>query len=422
MGEVWRSGCHAGSAILSFKLPVHRLRWLAVSVFVLSSSLNYLDRSLLAALAPAIKDEFRIDDEGFGYLVAAFSLAYALSSPLTGIALDRFGLNRVAMVMVGTWSAISAFTGMTRNYVQLVACRIGLGVAESGGIPAVAKMGALYLPADQRALGSALGQVGLTLGGTLAPLVGVGLAVKYGWRFPFLLTGVIGLLWIPLWWLVARRIPPAEPTHSDNWEGSGPLDKRLVLLVAANVMWMTIYSLWTNWTTLYLQRVHHLTLGQTAKYAWIPPIASNLGGFLGGWLALRWIRQGRAAVPARLRVILLSALGGLFTLLVPLAPGPGWGIAAISVGYFWTLAGSVNIYTIPIDLYGAAQAGRAIAALVFAFGLLQTVISPVIGHLVKTVGYGPVCWMVALPPLLAWAILRFGLRDQDGSQLFAGRT
>jgi len=187
-------------------------------------------------------------------------------------------------------------------------------------------------------------------------------------------------------------------------------------------MWMTIYSLWTNWTTLYLQRVHHLTLGQTAKYAWIPPIASNLGGFLGGWLALRWIRQGRAAVPARLRVILLSALGGLFTLLVPLAPGPGWGIAAISVGYFWTLAGSVNIYTIPIDLYGAARAGRAIAALVFAFGLLQTVISPVIGHLVKTVGYGPVCWMVALPPLLAWAILRFGLRDQDGSQLFAGRT
>jgi len=400
--------CHTSSAILSFNLPVSRLRWLAVSVFVLSSSLNYLDRGLLAALAPAIKDEFRIDDEGFGYLVAAFSLAYALSSPLAGLALDRFGLNRASMLLVGFWSAVSAVTGMTRNFAQLVACRIALGLGESGGIPAVAKMGAVYLPPDQRALGSALGQVGLTLGGTLAPILGVGLAVRYGWRFPFLITGLLGFVWLPLWWFISRRIPPHQDLERKP-DSTGPLDRRLILLVVANVMWMGIYSLWTNWTTLYLERVHHLSLAQTAAYAWIPPVASNLGGFLGGWLALRWIRGGEAAVPARVRVILLSALGGLFNLLVPFAPGPGWGIAAISLSYFWTLAGSVNLYTIPVDLYGSARAGRAIAALVFAYGLLQTIISPLIGRVVKTAGYGPVCWMVALPPLAAWALLRFGL-------------
>jgi len=408
MSEVGCGSCHASSAILSFNLPVSRLRWFAVSAFVLSSSLNYLDRSLLAALAPAIKNEFRIDDEGFGYLVAAFSLAYALSSPLTGIALDRFGLNRVSMLLVGFWSAVSAVTGMTRNFAQLVACRIALGLGESGGIPAVAKMGAVYLPPDQRALGSALGQVGLTIGGMLAPILGVGLAVRYGWRFPFLITGLLGFAWLPLWWYVSRRIPP-QTQASRKLDSDGPLDRRLILLVAANVMWMGIYSLWTNWTTLYLERVHHLTLGQTVTYAWIPPLASNLGGFLGGWLALRWIRKGEAPVSARVRVILLSALGGLFNLVVPLAPGPGWGIAAISLSYFWTLAGSVNVYTIPVDLYGSARAGRAISALVFAYGLLQTIISPLIGKVVQTSGYGPVCWMVALPPLAAWALLRFGL-------------
>ena len=151
----------------------------------------------------------------------------------------------------------------------------------------------------------------------------------------------------------------------------------------ANVMWMGIYSLWTTWTPLYLQRVHHLTLGQTAAYGWVPPLASTAGGFLGGFLALRSIQKGVNAIQARIRVIFFSALGCLFTLLVPYAPGPAWGVAAISFSFFWTLAGSVNVYTLPIDLYGAQSAGRAISALVFAYGILQTVISPVIGSMVK---------------------------------------
>ena len=401
-----RPGCHTSSVILSFKLRANRWRWVAVGVFVLSSSLNFLDRSLLAALASTVENEFHMDDQGYGVLVSAFSLAYALSSPVTGYLLDRFGLNRTTAALVSLWSGISIVTGSTRSYVQLLGCRIGLGVAESGGIPAVAKMGALYLPAGERALGSALGQVGITLGLMLAPVVGVALSLRYGWRFPFFVTGVLGLAWIPLWWLVSRRVQPFQEVLQ---QVSGPLDRRLLVLVLANGLWMTTYSLWTNWTSLYLQRVHHLTLAETAKYAWLPPLASNLGGFLGGWLALRWIGKGAAPVSARMRVILLSTLGGLFTLLVPFAPTPALAAGAISLSYFWTLAGSVNLYTIPVDLYGAARAGKAISALVFGYGISQAASSWLIGTLVITAGYGPVCWMIALPPLFAWALLRWGL-------------
>ena len=381
-----------------------------MGVFVLSSSLNFLDRNLLAALAISIEREFGIDDQGYGFLVAAFSFAYALGSPVMGYLLDRFGLNRVATALVAFWSTISILTGASRGFAQLVACRIGLGIGESGGIPAVAKMGAVYLPPEERALGSAISQVGITIGGTLATTAGVLLAVKYGWRFPFYITGLLGLLWIPLWWLVSRQEPALQPVPR---QPPVPLDRRLIVLVIANMMWMGIYSLWTNWTNLYLQRAHHLTLAQTAKYAWVPLIASNLGGFLGGWLALRWIAGGAPAVQARIRVILLSALGCLFTLLVPYAPSPGWGILAISLSFFWTLAGSVNVYTLPIDLYGASRAGRAISALVFAYGMLQTFISPVIGGMVKSSGYAPVCWMVAFPPLIAWLLLRFTLGNNS---------
>jgi hypothetical protein len=76
------------------------------------------------------------------------------------------------------------------------------------------------------------------------------------------------------------------------------------------------------------------------------------------------------------------------------------------VSYFWTLAGSVNIYVIPVDLFGPERAGFAISALVFAYGLLQTAISPVIGHLAKAGEWNTVVWILSLPPLIAWGLLK----------------
>jgi MFS transporter, ACS family, hexuronate transporter len=164
--------------------------------------------------------------------------------------------------------------------------------------------------------------------------------------------------------------------------------------------------LWSNWTTLYLTRVHHLTLQQSASYVWIPPLISNLGGFFGGWMSLKWIKKGVEAVAARRKAIWVSALGSLVTLLLPFAPDARWATMIISVSFFFALAGSVNIYAIPIDLYGAARSGLAISALTCAYGILQTVISPIIGYLSDNKLYTEVIWLVALPPILSTFVLR----------------
>jgi ACS family hexuronate transporter-like MFS transporter len=383
-----------------------------MSVFAIASLLNYLDRALLNALAPSIKAEFRLDDVHFGWIVSVYSLTYALTSPLLGILMDRAGLNAVITAAVGIWSAAGAATGLSRGLAGLLGCRAILGLGEAAGIPAVAKAGGIYLPPQERALGSALSQVGLSVGGVLAVLVGTPLALKYGWRFPFLVTGLLGLLWIPLWLAVSRRVPAVYENRAAKftiwW------DPRLIALIAANVLWMGLYSLWSNWTTLYLTEVQKLTLAQSQYYSWIAPVASNLGAFLGGWLAWRGIRNGHDPVAARLRVILLSAAGVLLTLALPLAPNAGWAMAIISVSYFWTLAGSVNIYVIPVDLFGPERAGFATSALVFAYGLMQFVVSPAIGYFAKTGHWSTAVWMLSLPPMLAWGLLRLTVRPKDG--------
>ncbi len=182
-------------------------------------------------------------------------------------------------------------------------------------------------------------------------------------------------------------------------------ERNLLLLVTANVLWMGAYSLWSNWTTLYLTRVNHLSLPETARYVWIPPLVSNFGGFFGGWLSLRWMNSGRDPLTARRRAIWFSACGALSTVLLPLATDARWSTAIISASFFFALSGSVNIYALPIDLYGPQRSGLAIAALTFAFGVLQTVISPIIGFLADHRLYTEVVWLVTIPLFLAAAVL-----------------
>jgi MFS transporter, ACS family, aldohexuronate transporter len=398
------------------------LRWVAVTIFILSSTLNYLDRNLIAVLAPLILADFQLKQTGFGFLISAFSFAYAGSSLLVGWFLDRAGINRGISVAVGWWSAAAVGSGLVRTLPGLTLCRAALGIGEAAGVPAVGKVNGLYLKAEERAMGAALNQVGLSLGAILAPLW-IGVAYRYSWRAPFVVVGLLGFLWIPLWLWVNRVIRPAFGSDDANattspglqyeWKHEPAtagfrllLDRKLMLLVLANVLWMGAYSLWSNWITLYLTNVQGLTLKQSAAYVWIPPLVSNAGGFFGGWLSQRWMRRGGEAVASRCRAVAWSAAGMLVTLLLPLATGAVSATIVISLSFFFALAGSVNIYAIPIDLYGPARSGLAIATLVFAFGVLQTFISPLIGYLADHRLYTAVVWLITIPPLLTIFVLR----------------
>jgi MFS family permease len=364
----------------------------------------------LNVLAPAILKEFNLTQLSFGYVVAVFSLVYAVSSVAAGILLDRIGLNKSIAAAIAWWSSAGILTAFTRGFGGLVWVRALLGVGESAGVPAFGKLNGIYLKPSERALGAAVNQVGLALGGILAAAA-VPLAVIFGWRVPFAACGVLGLLWIPLWLLTSRLIPPqyaarelaATRTVRMSLAIFGKRDMWVLML--ANVLWMGGYSLWNNWLTLYLFHVQHVPLKETARYVWIPPFVSYFGGFFGGWLSLWWMNRKVDSVVARRRAVWLSAIAGLVTLALPFAVNPWQATAIISASFFFILSGSVNIYALPLDIFGAQQAGMSVAALTLAFGLLQTVISPVIGWLSDRRLFSEVVWMVTVPLLLSAATL-----------------
>ncbi|HVX67400.1 MAG TPA: MFS transporter, partial [Bryobacteraceae bacterium] len=350
----------------------------------------------------------------YGLILAAFSLTYAVSAPLAGLFIDRVGLNLGISLAVGLWSAAGIATGFARGLASLAVCRAVLGVAQAGGVPAVGKAIAKYLRPEERALGNAVSQIGLGVGAALAPPLGIAIARGYGWPWAFLSTGAAGLLWIPLWIRLARAAPADETALRAAPVPAMKLlrDWRLWAFVLANVLSMTVYTLWSNWTTVYLVESHGLALAATAGYAAVPPLFFNLGGLAGGWLSLRSMRAGVPALTARLRVCVLSALAMLATAAVPLAPGPAAATAAICFSAFWAAAMSVNLYTMPLDVWGSGRAAFAVSMLTGAYGAMQAAFSPAAGALIDRVGFAPVCVAVAALPLAACAVLRRAERAQ----------
>jgi ACS family hexuronate transporter-like MFS transporter len=391
-------------------------RWVVLGVFVLCSGINYLDRQTLATLAPLVRAEFHLSNAEYGLILSVFSIAYAACAPLAGMLIDRIGLNRAIGLAVGVWSCAGVFTGFTRGLGGLLGCRGVLGMSEAAGIPGAGKAIHRYLLPAERALGNAWNQAGVSLGLILAPPAATWIAMRYGWRQAFVVTGILGLLWIPLWNLVAHKAGPAhlpgppESRFRGQHTPPGPLEllrsPRLWALVAANALNMSVYSLWTNWTTLYLVEKHRLTLAEANWYAVFPPLIAALGGFGGGWLSLVWMRAGLPAVAARTRVCLVGALLALPTVAIPLLPTAGWTAAGISLSILAVSAVSVNVYTIPLDIFGGARAAFAVSMLVASYGAAQALISPAIGAVVDAYGYGPVCLVAALLPLAAYAVLR----------------
>jgi len=372
----------------------------------LAGALNYLDRQLLAAFSKTIIDEFSLNAAQYGLIVSAYSIPYALAAPFAGMFLDRTGLNAGAMAQVAAWSVVGMGTSLVGGFASLLGIRAALGVTESGFIPAGVKAGAIYLKPEERTFGTAFNQVGITIGTMVAPFLAAFIGVRYGWRVAFAVSGALGLIWVPLWWLTSRTIPSASADVAATAPARGVFsDRRLWGLAVGNMLSMTPYSLWMNWTTLFLVTSFGLTEAQAnSGFVWMPPVFGTLGGFAGSALAMRFARAMPTAT-ARVRTAWIGAGALLVTALAPHLGSPAAATAIVAWSLFWTVVLSSNTYALPIDYFGPGRAATGVSILTASYGLMQAVLSPVIGALVDRAGFGPVCAVVAVLPLMGIAVV-----------------
>jgi len=386
-----------------------RNRWWVVSIFYLSSSVNYLDRQILGAVSPAFMAEFGLNLEQYGWTQSAFALLYLVSSPLMGWFLDRAGLNLGTTIALGWWSIMGMARGLTSGPIGLVAAHGLMAVGEAAGIPSTAKAAQTYLKQEERAIGSSMSQFGLVIGGALAAVIANYSITHWGWRSAFFVAGWLGFLWIPLWWWASTKAPVQEAApESKGYSIRGILSQKQTWgFVIANVLSLGIFLFWTMWTNHYFVRTYGMSVSEANRLAPLLQAISLVGSFLGGWISMRLIRRGWVPMVARRRVYLFGAMGMMFSALVPLAPNIAIAFALISMSYFSSSLASVNLYTMPLDAYGGSSAAFAVSLLTSGYGVLILFASPAIGWVADRYGFSPICVAIAFPPMLGYLILEW---------------
>jgi ACS family glucarate transporter-like MFS transporter len=99
------------------------------------SFITYLDRICISLVGVRIKSEFNLTNEQFGWVLASFSVAYALFEIPSGVLGDRIGQRAVLIRIVLWWSLSTALTGLTTGFISLLIVRFLFGVGESGAYP-----------------------------------------------------------------------------------------------------------------------------------------------------------------------------------------------------------------------------------------------------------------------------------------------
>ncbi len=185
-------------------------RWWLMGVLFLATVLTYLDRQTLGVCQKQICQEFDLNNEQYGDLVASFRWAYALMQLPAGIMADRLPLRLTYGMAVGLWSLAGAAAAFARGFRPLMITRAILGMGESFNWPCASRIVANTFAPSDRSLASGIFNSGAAIGSLIAPTLIGFLALRYGWRAAFFAMGACGTVWLVLWFFATARNSPCH--------------------------------------------------------------------------------------------------------------------------------------------------------------------------------------------------------------------
>jgi predicted MFS family arabinose efflux permease len=272
-----------------------RDRWYVLAVLTIAYALNIADRFSISTLIEPIRLELHLSDSGVAFLTGvALALFYVtVGIPIAALA-DRMNRRNILAIAIALWSGMTALCGLAQNYWQLLLARFAVGIGEAGGTPPSTSMLADKFPAARRPMALTIFALGACLGAWLGSSIAGAAAEHSGWRAAFLVLGIPGLLVALIVRLTVREprrgqldAPSTDPprtTLAASLRFIATQRSAVHLLAGGSIATLWSWGLmW--WTPAFLQRSHHMTVGQAG--ALLGPmhlIAGTAGTLLAGWL------------------------------------------------------------------------------------------------------------------------------------------
>jgi MFS transporter, ACS family, hexuronate transporter len=413
------------TALAPGKVRASRTRWWIVWTLFFSTVTNYISRQTFSVLAPMLASQYHFSHSDLGRILGAFQISYAITWLVGGIFLDAVGTRIGLALAVCFWSVVNIFTGFASSVSGFAAFRFLLGIGEGLNWPGASKTVAEWFPSQERSVAVAIFDSGSSVGGALAALVIPWVALTFGWRWSFVFSGALGLVWLAMWLRVYHpldRHPSVspeevahiraglEPTLSFRTRG---VARWLELMKSRNVWGIVlgrgltdpIWWFYIFWLPQYLSDARGFSLKRIALFAWIPFVAADLGNFTGGFLSGYCIRRGIPVIRARMWVCAVSCLPILAGIPAARVHSAYSALALICVALWGYASWSTMGLTLPSDLFPQDVVATVTGLSGFAAGLAGAAFTFAVGFLVDRFSYRPAFLVAGLLPIVATASL-----------------
>jgi MFS family permease len=256
---------------------------------------NFIDRQLIVILQESIKKDLNLSDTQLGLLSGfTFAIFYVtLGIPIARIA-DKTNRKNTVAISLAIWSAMTALSGLARNFIQLLFARIGVGVGEAGGSPPAHAMISDYFPPEKRSTALSFYSTGIYFGVLIGFLMGGYLNQHLGWRTAFFIVGIPGIIFSILFFASVKEPKRGATDLNAVSAEDQSLDKVLrrlystntfvYLALATGLHVFCIYGL-LNWAPSFLTRLHGMKSSELG--ALLGPIfglGGAIGSFAGGFV------------------------------------------------------------------------------------------------------------------------------------------
>lgn len=351
-------------------------RWTICGLVFFATTINYLDRQVISLLKSTLSEELNWNDGDYANIEIAFKLFYAFGMLGAGRLVDKLGTKIGYAVATTLWSVAAVAHALVNTVFGFAVVRSALGITEAGNFPAAIKTVAEWFPKKERAFATGIFNSGTNFGAIVAPLSVPFIAAEMGWQWAFIITGMLGFVWLVLW-LMFYETPSKSPKlskveydyiHSDAAEvlaDKNDIDKPQVpwtKLLSFKQTWAfalgklltdPIWWFYLFWLPDFLQSQYKLTGTEIAIPVALVYTLSTIGSVGGGYVPMYLIKMGWPVFKARKTSMLVYALCVSPIVFAQILGGVNMWLAVLVIGFAAAAhqAWSANIFTTVSDMF-----------------------------------------------------------------------
>jgi ACS family hexuronate transporter-like MFS transporter len=411
------------------KLRTGNYRWGIVALLFFATTINYIDRQIIGILKPYISGELGWSESDYGYIIAAFQVAYAIGLLTSGMIIDWLGTRVGYILAMIVWSIAGMAHSVSRSVAGFSAARFILGLGQSANFPAAVKSVAEWFPKKERAFATGLFNAGSNFGAILAPVIVASITISFGWKWAFIITGAFGFIWI-IFWLLFYHIPEKHPKlkkeeylyinqdrednqNSHNIDWIQLIRNRQVVVLSITrfisdwVWWFILF-----WIPDFLYKTQGVNINELVLPLIIIYTASIFGGIAGGWLSSELIKKGRSVDYSRKTAILVCAIAVIPVVIVYQVTNLWIAVGLISFAAAGHQGWSANMFTLCSDIFPKNAVGSVVGLIGFAGAAGGAISATLIGYILEVTGSYFIIFLLASSVYMVnWLLIKTKIKE-----------